>query len=133
MPSCWIQVALYLQIHLRLTSGVVLCFLFCLSSLCVLCTKCCHFLWIVHSRLPLRFSLTFIVIPRPLKVTVEKVTTQNIIVTYQHQIRLYYLDHGYYINLSNNIHHVKYRHVCWRFRIEFCKSVNYNTNTEKLL
>ena len=38
----------------------VLCFLFCLSSSCVLCTLCCQFLWIVHSWLPLMFSLTFI-------------------------------------------------------------------------
>ena len=35
-------------------------FLLCLSSSCVLCTQCCQFLWIVHSWLPLRFSLTFI-------------------------------------------------------------------------
>ena len=27
---------------------------------CVLCTQCCHCLRIVHSSLPLRFSLTFI-------------------------------------------------------------------------
>jgi len=26
----------------------------------VLCTQCCQFLWLVHSWLPLRFSLTFI-------------------------------------------------------------------------
>ena len=38
----------------------VLCFLFCLSSSCVLCTQCGQFLWIVHSGLPLRFSLTFV-------------------------------------------------------------------------
>ena len=37
----------------------VLCF--CLSSYCVLCTQCYQCLmWIVHSWLPLRFSLTFI-------------------------------------------------------------------------
>ena len=41
-------------------SFYVLCFLFCLSSSCVLCTQCCRFLWIVHSWLPLRFSLAFI-------------------------------------------------------------------------
>jgi hypothetical protein len=35
-------------------------FLCCLSSSCVLCTQCCQCLWIVHSWLPLRFSLTFI-------------------------------------------------------------------------
>ena len=27
--------------------------------LCVLCTQCCQFLWIVHCWFPLRFSLTF--------------------------------------------------------------------------
>ena len=37
-----------------------MCFLFCLSSSCVLCTKCCQCFWIIHSWLPLRFSLTFI-------------------------------------------------------------------------
>jgi hypothetical protein len=39
---------------------IVLCFLFCLSSSCVLCPQCFQFLWNVHSWLPLRFSLTFI-------------------------------------------------------------------------
>ena len=34
----------------------------CLSLSCVLCAQCCQFLWIVHSWLPLRFSLTFICI-----------------------------------------------------------------------
>jgi hypothetical protein len=34
--------------------------LFCLSLSCVLCTQCCQFLWIVHSWLPLRFSLTLV-------------------------------------------------------------------------
>ena len=35
-------------------------FLFCLSSHCHLCTQWCQRLWIVHSWLSLRFSLTFI-------------------------------------------------------------------------
>ena len=35
-------------------------FLICLSSSCVLCIKCCLFLWIVHFLLPIRYSLTFI-------------------------------------------------------------------------
>ena len=43
---------------------VVLCFFvnvfFCLSMSCVLCALCCQFLWICHSWLALRFSLTFI-------------------------------------------------------------------------
>jgi hypothetical protein len=33
---------------------------FYLPSSWVLCTQCCQYLWIVHSWLPLRFSLTFI-------------------------------------------------------------------------
>jgi hypothetical protein len=36
------------------------CVCFCLSSFCVLCAQCFLCLLIVHSRLPLRFSLTFI-------------------------------------------------------------------------
>jgi hypothetical protein len=35
-----------------------------LSSSCVLCTRCCQFLWIVHFWLPLRYSLTFIYISK---------------------------------------------------------------------
>ena len=38
----------------------VLCFLFYLSSYCVLCTQCCQFLWIVHFWLPFRFSLSLV-------------------------------------------------------------------------
>jgi hypothetical protein len=39
----------------------VLCFLcFVLTILCVLYTQCCQCLWIVHSRLAIRFSLAFI-------------------------------------------------------------------------
>jgi hypothetical protein len=47
-------------------------FWFCLSSSCVLCTQCWQFLWIVHTLLPLRLSLTFILrdiclyCPRPI-------------------------------------------------------------------
>ena len=37
-------------------------FLFCLSSSCVLFAQYCSCLWIVHSWLPLQFSLTFIYI-----------------------------------------------------------------------
>ena len=37
----------------------VLYVLFCLSLFCVLCNQCCQCLWVVHSWLPLRFSLTF--------------------------------------------------------------------------
>ena len=37
----------------------VLSVLFCFSSSCVLCTQCSQFIWIVHSWLTLRFSLTF--------------------------------------------------------------------------
>jgi hypothetical protein len=70
-----------------LKTHITLYYLFCLSSLCVLCTQCCQFyldcwfviapsvfsglsirdcpfsfLWIVHSWLSLQFSLTFIYI-----------------------------------------------------------------------
>ena len=34
-----------------------------LSSSCVLCVRCCQCFWIVHSWLPLRFSLTFSPMP----------------------------------------------------------------------
>jgi hypothetical protein len=37
----------------------ILCCVFVLFVF-VLCTLCCHFLWIVHMWLPLRYSLTFI-------------------------------------------------------------------------
>ena len=37
----------------------VVLFVFCLSSSCILCTQCCQFLWIGHSCLLLRVSLTF--------------------------------------------------------------------------
>ena len=41
-------------------SGVqsILCYVFALFFF-VLCTLCCHFLWIVHCWLTLRYSLTF--------------------------------------------------------------------------
>ena len=35
-------------------------YLVSLSSPRVFCAKCCHFLWIVHSWMPIRFCLTFI-------------------------------------------------------------------------
>ena len=38
---------------------IVLCFLFCLSSSCVLWTQCCQLFWI-HYWFPRWFSLTFI-------------------------------------------------------------------------
>ena len=39
-----------------------LCCVFCFVCLCPVywCTQCCEYLWIVHSRLPLQFSVTFI-------------------------------------------------------------------------
>jgi hypothetical protein len=48
-------------ICLHIYSGVqhILCCVFVLFVF-VLCTLCCQFLWIVHSWLSLRFSLTFI-------------------------------------------------------------------------
>jgi len=50
------------------------CFLFYLSSSCVLCSQCCQFLWIVHSWLSLQFSLTFIyslILNKRLSITVK--------------------------------------------------------------
>jgi len=46
----------------RLLIFLVFCFVLCwfffyLSSSCVLCTQCCQCLWIVHTWLPLCFSL----------------------------------------------------------------------------
>ena len=38
---------------------------FCLSSSCVLCTKCCQFLWIVHSSLPLSFVSCHVLVYLP--------------------------------------------------------------------
>jgi len=53
------RVLRYLFAH----SGVkhILCCVVCFICLCLVsCAKCCQFLWIVYSRLSLRFSLTFI-------------------------------------------------------------------------
>jgi hypothetical protein len=36
--------------------SLLCCFVFYLSSTCVLCAQCCHCLWIVHFWLPHRFS-----------------------------------------------------------------------------
>ena len=47
---------------LRIVVSNTYCVVFCLSSSYVICTQCCQFLWIVHSWLPLRCSLTFICI-----------------------------------------------------------------------
>ena len=41
---------------------LVFCVVFYLSSLCVLSTQCCQYIWIVHSWLPLPFSLPFIML-----------------------------------------------------------------------
>jgi len=48
----WVRVA-----HLF---SFLCCFVFCLSSSCVLCAQCCQCFWIVHYGLQLRFSITFI-------------------------------------------------------------------------
>ena len=39
---------------------IVLCFLFCFSSSCVLYVQCCRLLWIVYCCLSFRISLTFL-------------------------------------------------------------------------
>ena len=51
---------IYRSVLLILLDFCVLFLFFCLSLSCVLCTQCCQFLWIVHSWLLLRFSLSFI-------------------------------------------------------------------------
>ena len=53
-----------LSVHFKsLVESVLLIGLVCMCCvffLFCLCTQCCQFLWIVHSWLPLRFSLAFI-------------------------------------------------------------------------
>ena len=44
----------HFAVLLSLVFRVVFVYFVC-SSCCVLCTKCCQFLWIVNSRWPLRF------------------------------------------------------------------------------
>ena len=57
-----LNIDLYLFINFRY--GFFFAHLFslacCLFSPCILLPQCCQCLWIVHSRLPLRFSLMFI-------------------------------------------------------------------------
>jgi len=52
----------YLRYLCLFTYSVVHHILCCVFALffCLLCTICCHCLWIVHFELPLRYSLTFI-------------------------------------------------------------------------
>ena len=45
---------------LRIVLYNTYCFGFCISSSCVLYTQCCQFLWVVHSWLPIRYSLKVI-------------------------------------------------------------------------
>jgi hypothetical protein len=49
-----------LFIHIAIGFMIRKHFVFCLSSSCVLCAICFQYLWIAHSWLPLRVSLTFI-------------------------------------------------------------------------
>ena len=51
----WCHVLLIFSVFCDVLSCL---FAFCLSSSYVLCAHCCQCLWIVHSRLLLRFSLT---------------------------------------------------------------------------
>ena len=55
--SCLIYV---ICVCLRIVVSNAYCFMFLLFFFFVLCAVYCHFLWIVHSWLPLRCSLTFI-------------------------------------------------------------------------
>ena len=63
--STWVHPLFLVGPMLPLFFSFLCCvFVFCLSSSCVLCTQCCHCLWVVHefARLAIRFSLTFIFI-----------------------------------------------------------------------
>ena len=60
--SCLIYV-IYVYLHIVVSNTYCVVVLFCLSSSCVLCTQCCQFFWIVHSWLPLRFSLVYLHLP----------------------------------------------------------------------
>ena len=51
---CYLCLAVYIGVQ-----HILCCVFLCLSSSFVLCTQCCQFLWIVRSRLSLRFSLMF--------------------------------------------------------------------------
>ena len=58
--TCWVVFLLCLSC-LRLVPYVaIFSGLFIFDYPFVLCTLCCHILWIVHFWLPLRYSLTFI-------------------------------------------------------------------------
>jgi len=63
-PGCWwdscCSVILVLPLFAHLFTFMCCVFLLCLFSSCILCTRSCQFLWIVHSWLPLRFSQTLI-------------------------------------------------------------------------
>ena len=60
--SSWacVQHHFFGRAHLLLFLVFCVCVCFFLSSFCALCAQCCQCLWIVHSWLPLRSSLTFI-------------------------------------------------------------------------
>ena len=59
---------------LRIVLSNTYCVLFFVLFVLVLCTQCCQFLWIVHSWLSLRFSLTFIHIYVFMKIIVFSVS-----------------------------------------------------------
>ena len=58
--GAWVHLRVLVRSVMVIVLVFCVVFLFCLSSSCILCTLCCQFLWIVHSWLSLRFSLTFI-------------------------------------------------------------------------
>ena len=47
----------HLQCVVRSVLLIILCFLLCLSSSCVICIQCCPFLWIVNSWCGWQFNL----------------------------------------------------------------------------
>jgi hypothetical protein len=51
----FVQCLVYQMLPVSLDCPLMIAPQFCLSSSCVLCTKCCQFFWIVHSGLPLSF------------------------------------------------------------------------------
>jgi hypothetical protein len=57
--SCLIYV-ICVSLRIMVSNTYCVVFLFCLSSSCIVCAQCCQYLWIVHSWLLIRFSLTYI-------------------------------------------------------------------------
>ena len=74
--------------------------MFCLSSSCVLCAQCCQYLWIVHSWLPLWFSLTFILYIFDKLIFVKRL---------RYPVVHFHLFNVFYLIICS----IKYYHVCY--------------------